>query len=89
MSYYKAEVYRESANGAILLDVRMLDLDEDQPELTFEYITYNEEGYYFFKVSVISDECAEDVCLKSVTPKIHIRKWLIIIMRLFQQMFMS
>lgn len=73
MSYYKAEVYRESQNGAVLLDVRMLDL-EDQPELTFEYITYNEEGYYFFKVSVISDECPEDVCLKSVTPRIHIRK---------------
>ncbi|XP_050311054.1 uncharacterized protein LOC126746760 isoform X2 [Anthonomus grandis grandis] len=73
VTYYKVEVFKEKDNKEILLDVRMLK-PQDGDELAFEYITYNEEGYYYFKVSAISESCGEDQCLKSITPRIYIKR---------------
>ncbi|XP_066145197.1 uncharacterized protein [Euwallacea fornicatus] len=73
IAYYKVEVFRDGDNSNSLLDVRMLK-SEDKPELSFEYITYNEEGYYFFKVGVVSKVCPEDECFKTVSPKVYIRR---------------
>ncbi|KAF7284151.1 hypothetical protein GWI33_022508 [Rhynchophorus ferrugineus] len=70
IQYYKVEVFKNKAGFDVLLDVRLL-----QPGVnTFQYITYNEEGYYYFKVSAINEECPEDSCKKTVSPKIYIRR---------------
>lgn len=71
--YYKVEVFKIKDGSNILLDVRMLKTGLDS-ELSFEYITYNDEGYYFFQISAVNDICPEDSCLKSISATIYIRK---------------
>ncbi|XP_030745206.1 uncharacterized protein LOC115874247 isoform X2 [Sitophilus oryzae] len=68
--YYKVEVFKEKDESDLLLDVRLLQHGTN----SFEYITYNEEGYYFFKVSAISKECPEDMCMTTVSSKIYIKR---------------
>ncbi|KAG5898708.1 hypothetical protein JTB14_030656 [Gonioctena quinquepunctata] len=73
VTHYKVEVFREREDKSTLLDVRLIPARLESV-LDFEYNTYNEEGYYCFAVSVISEECPEDTCLKSFTPKLHISR---------------
>ncbi|CAG9773172.1 unnamed protein product [Ceutorhynchus assimilis] len=72
VTYYKVEVFKDKDDKDILLDVRMLKPKSEG--MTFDYITYNEEGHYFFKVSAVNDVCPEDVCLKSVSPQVYIKR---------------
>ncbi|KAJ8981745.1 hypothetical protein NQ317_004925 [Molorchus minor] len=37
--------------------------------LKFEYLTYNEEGHYYFGIIPVSDKCPEKGCLKTLTSK--------------------
>lgn len=73
VSYYKIEVFREKDCYEVLLDVRMVKPGTSN-ETSFRYITYNEEGNYFFKVSPVNDVCPEDACFKTVTSKVYIRR---------------
>lgn len=71
VSHYKIEVFREKDKKIILLDVRLLPYSR-RSILSFDYLTYNEEGYYYFAISVISDRCSEDACMKTITSKVFI-----------------
>uniref|UniRef100_A0AAR5PCC8 SEFIR domain-containing protein n=1 Tax=Dendroctonus ponderosae TaxID=77166 RepID=A0AAR5PCC8_DENPD len=73
VTYYKVEVFKIKGGSNILLDVRMLKAGLE-PELSFEFITYNDEGYYFFQISAVNDICPEDACLKSISATIYIRR---------------
>lgn len=56
-----------------MLDVRFIPPTKIQnDEITFEYITFNEEGLYYFQISLINSYCKEDDCFKTITPKIYI-----------------
>ncbi|XP_023019906.2 uncharacterized protein [Leptinotarsa decemlineata] len=73
VTHYKVEVFREKENKPLLVDVRIIPA-ENKPALDCDYITYGQEGHYFFAVSIISKQCPEDTCLKSLTPKLHISR---------------
>lgn len=73
VTHYKVEVFREKDKKIILLDVRLLTSFR-KSILSFDYLTYNEEGYYYFAISVISDKCSEDACMKTITSKVFISK---------------
>ncbi|KAJ8944433.1 hypothetical protein NQ318_002130 [Aromia moschata] len=70
---YKVEVFRERDKKTLLLDVRLLS-SYRKSALKFEYLTYNEEGHYYFAISVISEKCPEDACMKTLTSKIYISR---------------
>ncbi|KAL1497444.1 hypothetical protein ABEB36_008418 [Hypothenemus hampei] len=74
VSYYKVEVYKEIEFTDKLLDVRMLNAKDNVEQLSFLYLTYNDEGNYFFKVSAVNEICPEDFCLKTMSPYIFIRR---------------
>lgn len=68
---YLIEVIRERSNISTRLTVQILKSDEIvNGELVFPYPTWNEFGFFYFNVSVLSDVCEENMCLKSSTPKI-------------------
>nr|CAH7720559.1 unnamed protein product [Callosobruchus chinensis] len=72
VQHYKVEVIRERAGGSgQILDVRLLPAN-GQHVLDFEHMTYNEEGYHYFAISVIGDGCEEDKCAKTITTKLFI-----------------
>ncbi|XP_060522483.1 uncharacterized protein LOC132699657 [Cylas formicarius] len=73
VTYYKVEVFRENGDRALLLDVRMLPAAGDE-RVSFEYITYNDEGVYFFAVSAIGDACPEDACTKTESARVHVKR---------------
>ncbi|CAH1963309.1 unnamed protein product [Acanthoscelides obtectus] len=70
--HYKVEVIRERAGGSgHILDVRLLPTN-GQHVMDFEQMTYNEEGYHYFAISVIGEGCEEDKCAKTITAKLFI-----------------
>ncbi|XP_072396055.1 uncharacterized protein [Diabrotica undecimpunctata] len=71
VSHYKVEVFREKEKHSLMLDVRLLAAEQEK-SIDFEYITYSEEGDYYFAISVIAKSCPEDICFKTLTPKVHI-----------------
>lgn len=73
VTHYKVEVFREKEKQVIMLDVRLIAAYQ-KSFIDFEYVTYSEEGYYYFAVSVIGKHCPEDFCFKTLTPKVHITR---------------
>lgn len=75
VSDYKVEVWRERDKKTSLMDVRFLDIaDAVNGDLFFHYNTWQEWGDYYFVVSFVNDVCPEDLCEKTVTPKIGLGK---------------
>lgn len=75
VTHYKVEVFKEKDDKVHMVDVRLIPYDSKSELLSFEYVTYSEEGYHYFAVSVISSQCPEDYCKKSLTAKLYISKY--------------
>lgn len=73
---YKVEVWRERDAKVTKMDVGFVNIASAvKGELIYYYNTWQEWGNYYFTISFIHDICNEDdenVCSKTVTPKISL-----------------
>ncbi|CAG9862886.1 unnamed protein product [Phyllotreta striolata] len=74
VTHYKIEVFRQRETHAVMVDVRLIYAKNVEQILSFDYNTYSEEGYYYFALSEIGKYCSEDMCYKTLTPKVHISR---------------
>jgi hypothetical protein len=69
ITYYKVEAYKEKNGNTNLQDLQLFTFED---EIFYELYTYNDEGNYYFVISVLSNSCSDNLCLKISTPKVYI-----------------
>lgn len=69
ITYYKVEAYKEKNGNTNLQDLQLFTYED---EISYELYTYNDEGNYYFVISVLSNSCSDNLCLKISTPKVYI-----------------